>query len=401
MFGRPPTLHLMRISPLLLGLLMVLSILLAHPAQAQTPTEKIREFSLSASGFALRDDVEEGSLPAGRQMSFPLELLAGVDYMVVGFCDAECTDLDLAILDPSGVEIETDFLPDAQPILIVTPEREGRYEVRVDMVECGGGPCLYAVGVLEGDLGEEFGMMGETMEDRFALFRGDLTEEGYAEFGLPETGTLDEGQEIRFSVSLVEGLEFEFVGVCDNDCENLDLVLYDPQGEEVASDLLDDAFPLVAVTPAATGEYRMAARMTICTIEPCAFMVGGFVKGEGIGPGGVPLTGNIVMERTTEGTLEEGDERLKEGEYFDQHTFEAQAGQTIIVDLRSPDFDTFLILESPGGDQERNDDWGDDTMHSHIEMVAPESGTYSVLVTTFIADEVGEYVLQIAVVEGG
>ncbi|MGD8360933.1 MAG: peptidase, partial [Gemmatimonadota bacterium] len=61
---------------------------------------------------------------------------------------------------------------------------------------------------------------------------------------------------------------------------------------------------------------------------------------------------------------------------------------------------TYLILETPAGEQERNDDWGDDTMHSHIELVAPEAGTYSVLVTSFMADEVGEYTLQVAVVAG-
>jgi len=33
-------------------------------------------------------------------------------------------------------------------------------------------------------------------------------------------------------------------------------------------------------------------------------------------------------------------------------------------------------------------------------LVAPASGIYSVLVTTFLAEESGEYTLQIAVVEG-
>ena len=71
------------------------------------------------------------------------------------------------------------------------------------------------------------------------------------------------------------------------------------------------------------------------------------------------------------------------------------------MDVRSPEFDTYLILETPTGDQERNDDWADDTMHSHIELVAPVTGTYSVLVTSFAAGEIGPYTLQIAVVEGG
>jgi len=318
----------------------------------------------------------------------------------VGFCVDDCTNLDLAILGPSGAEMEADRLPDAQPVLIFTPEIRGRYQVQVEMVACSVDPCLYAVGTLEGSRGDDLGPPGETMEDRLNVFRSDLVLEGYTEVGPPETGALDEGQEIRFSVSLMEGADFKFVGVCDNDCENLDLILYDPDGGELASDRLGDPFPLVSFVPTATEEYRLAARMMTCTVEPCGFAVATFVSGEGIGPGGVPLSGTPVMRDTHQGTLEEGDELLEEGEYVDRYTVQARAGQTIIADLRSPDFDTYVILNGPGESWEENDDWADDTMHSHIEMVAPESGTYFVLVTTFLAGETGEYTLQLAVVEG-
>ena len=30
-------------------------------------------------------------------MLFPVELTVGADYMVVGYCDADCTDMDLAV----------------------------------------------------------------------------------------------------------------------------------------------------------------------------------------------------------------------------------------------------------------------------------------------------------------
>ena len=367
---------------------------------AQTPGQKIQEFVATASGYTLRPNPEEGSLQAGRQMAFPAELLVGGDYMVVGFCDDDCTDLDLAVLDPFGEEVESDYLPDSQPVLMVRPEVRGMYQIRVDMVSCAAEPCGFAVGILEGGIRGDPGSLGQDMEDRLSLFRVELTEEGFTEVGSPESGNLDEDQEIRFPVSLVEGLEYKLTGVCDNDCEDLDLVLLNPDEQEVASDLLSDAIPLVTVTPTSSGEYRIAVRMVTCTIEPCGFTVSTFARGGGLGPGGVAITGNIVLEETHQGTLEAGDERLREGEYFDQFSIRAESGQIIIVDLRSPDFDTYLILEGPGAEQERNDDWGDDTMHSHIELVAPDTGTYSVLVTTFLAEEVGEYTLQIAVVEG-
>jgi len=130
-------------------------------------------------------------------------------------------------------------------------------------------------------------------------------------------------------------------------------------------------------------------------------MVGTFARGEGLGPGGEPVSGNVVRAETHQGNLEEGDDQLEEGEFYDEYSIRAQAGQTILLDLRSPDFDTFLILETPSGNWEQNDDWEGDSMHSRIELVAPETGTYAVRVTSFIAGEMGAYTLEVAVAEGG
>jgi hypothetical protein len=380
--------------------MLLLSLLLPHgPAQGQSLSRQMREFASTASGFTLREVLEEGALQAGRQMTFPAELVEGVDYMVVGFCDSSCTDMDLSIADPTGEEIGNDYLPDAQPVLIVTPEMGGMHQIQVEMVSCSSEPCRFAVGILEGELGEGE-PVGEDMEDRLNRFRSELLQEGFTEVGDPEAGSLGQDQEIRFPISLTAGLEYRIAGVCDNDCDDMDLLLFDPSGQEVVSDILVDAVPFLSFAPTATGEYRMAVLMVDCRIEPCGFSVSTFVMGGGVGPGGVPIGGTLVLHETHEGTLEAGDEILEDGKSADRYTVRAEAGQTIIADLRSPDFDTYLILEGPGDTVEENDDWGDDTMHSHLELVAPASGVYSVLVTTFLAEESGEYTLQIAVVEG-
>lgn len=381
--------------------LMVCSLLATPgPGHAQSPRELIRAFAFTASGFELRADVQEGSLQAGGRVSLPTQLRAGVDYMVAGFCDSSCTNLDLSVLDPSGEEVGSDRLPDAQPVLILTPRVGGLHQIEVEMAGCSTEPCRYAVGVLEGGMREEPWPPGEDMHDRLNRFRSELLDAGFTEAGSSEAGSLGQDQEIRFPVSLTEGLEYRLAGVCDNDCGDLDLVLYDPSGEEIASDLLADAIPFLTVTPSATGVYRVAVIMVSCAVEPCGFTLSTFVSGEGIGPGGVPVAGRVVLKETHQGRLETGDEVLEEGEYFDRYTVAAEAGQTVIVDLRSPAFDTYLILDGPEGFREENDDWADDTMHSHIEMVAPADGEYSVLVTTFLAEEVGSYTLEIAVVEG-
>ncbi len=370
------------------------------PAEAQSPPARIRDFASTASGFTLMEDMEEGSLPDGGQIAFPTVLIADVEYMIVGFCDDGCTNMDLTILAPNDEEMESDRLPDPQPVLMLRPVDSGVYHVVVDMVSCSTDPCGFAVGILEGPYRERRGVADPSMEDRLSVFRSDLLEEGFTETGFPAEGTMNQDQEVQIPLTLTEGVEYKLAGVCDDNCENLDMALFDPSGTEVASDSLPDPYPLLTVVPTVSGEYRVAARMVTCKLEPCGFVVSTFVLDEGFGPGGVPLSGEVVFQEAYEGTLENGDDRLKEGNFVDTYTIQAGTGQTIILDLRSPDFDTYLLVRSPGGEQEENDDWGDDTMHSHLEWVAPEGGTYVILVTSFAAEEVGSYTLQIALVDG-
>jgi hypothetical protein len=99
------------------------------------------------------------------------------------------------------------------------------------------------------------------------------------------------------------------------------------------------------------------------------------------------------------GELGLGDDRLPERGLFDAYRVRAAAGQRIIVDLTSHEFDTFLVIESPSGDQETNDDYDMDTGHSHVQWIAPEDGTYKIVVTTFDPTGGGAYLLQLAVAE--
>ena len=49
---------------------------------------------------------------------------------------------------------------------------------------------------------------------------------------------------------VVGGTSYQIVGVCDTDCSDLDLVLYDRDGEPVAEDILPDDVPIIEVTVA-------------------------------------------------------------------------------------------------------------------------------------------------------
>ncbi len=368
---------------------------------AQSPADLIRAFVEETGDLTLVGAVESGALGASRQMTFPVQLESGTNYLIVGFCDDDCTDLDLTLLDPGGDEVESDYMVDAEPVLLFSPSAAGRFQVRVDMVSCSIEPCAYAVGVMVRGSGSALFGFGETMNDRMANFRRSFVDDGYSEMGETESGSMTEGQEMRFPVNLRSGVEYKFVGVCDNDCQDLDLVLFGPDGDRLESDLLTDAYPILEVRAEEGGQYRMAVSMVTCTLDPCLYEVATFARGAGIAAGGMEVTGDIVSGATHRGTLASGDAQLREGEYYDEYTLQAEAGQKIIADLRSSDFDTYLIVETPDGTKERNDDHGGESMHSHLEITASSGGTVSILVTSFSAEATGEYVLQIAVVEGG
>jgi hypothetical protein len=94
-------------------------------------------------------------------------------------------------------------------------------------------------------------------------------------------------------------------------------------------------------------------------------------------------------QRLVTGDLSFSDERLQTGEYVDTIYLNGTAGQKINVTACSADFDTYVILISPGDVQFENDDY----MHSNAEisMTLPETGEYRMLVTSAVPGETGAY----------
>ncbi len=96
-----------------------------------------------------------------------------------------------------------------------------------------------------------------------------------------------------------------------------------------------------------------------------------------------------------QGTLGEGDSSLESGEYYDDYPVEVGAGQEIIAVLASLDFDPYLILISPSGEQTENDDFGSSADVSLLEMPTEEPGTHTLRVTSYEPAEAGGYVLLV------
>ncbi|MEM1391705.1 MAG: PPC domain-containing protein [Cyanobacteria bacterium P01_H01_bin.150] len=86
------------------------------------------------------------SLAHRRSNSIRIRLRAGKSYAIVGVCDRDCRDLDIALYDSAGNRIASDFKNDDTPFITINPNRSGTYRIRVNMARCNNNPCYYGVG---------------------------------------------------------------------------------------------------------------------------------------------------------------------------------------------------------------------------------------------------------------
>ena len=101
----------------------------------------------------------------------------------------------------------------------------------------------------------------------------------------------------------------------------------------------------------------------------------------------------LASEEMISGRLEDGDAVGSErGAFYDEHTLELAEGQLATVRLESADFDPFLVLLSPSGVLQENDDYGDG-YDSRIDLVADEAGSWTIRATAYEAGSSGAYTL--------
>lgn len=94
-----------------------------------------------------------------------------------------------------------------------------------------------------------------------------------------------------------------------------------------------------------------------------------------------------------QGNLDATTSKSIDNRFADFFHIRVDSTEHIIVELLSSDFDTYLILASPSGRLYRNDDHEGSTERSLIDLVARESGTWLIIVTTFNEKEAGVYQL--------
>ncbi|AKG22345.1 hypothetical protein [Calothrix sp. 336/3] len=98
-------------------------------------------------GYELTHEPVINSMNHGYSSYVTVTLRAGVSYGIVGVCDRDCRDLDIALINDRGYAIASDMGNDDIPFIPITPSRTATYRIRVDMSRCHNQPCYYGVGI--------------------------------------------------------------------------------------------------------------------------------------------------------------------------------------------------------------------------------------------------------------
>lgn len=94
----------------------------------------------------------------------------------------------------------------------------------------------------------------------------------------PFFGSLAEGAKETYTLRVQRGETYHILGVCDNDCSDLDIRLLNSSGEVIGEDQLEDDVPIVELVPTITGTVRIEVEMYKCSAEPCFFAVEAYQK---------------------------------------------------------------------------------------------------------------------------
>ena len=86
------------------------------------------------------------------------------------------------------------------------------------------------------------------------------------------SGGLTQNQTATHYVNLTGGIEYGFNAACDQDCTDIDLWIYDENGNLISSDTEMDAVPVVGVIPGYDATFRIDILMFECSNEPLSLI---------------------------------------------------------------------------------------------------------------------------------
>jgi len=96
-------------------------------------------------------------------------------------------------------------------------------------------------------------------------------QQGFQLIGQPYSGSLAQGQSWNVPAQFYAGYDYRVLGVCDRDCADLDLVLFDSAGRQVSQDTTTTSQPVVGVQPSYNDNFTIQVQMYNCSVAPCYY----------------------------------------------------------------------------------------------------------------------------------
>ncbi len=286
-------------------------------------------------------------------------------------------DAYVAVVDPETEEVlAEEYGYQHEPASFLTELGPGTYEVWVSArPESGDGRYRLTVEEAEIQRSEEF-VFGQ----RFFGFLGSAQER------IPG-GSHRRGEPIEFTMDEDATLDVVMRS------EHLDayLVITDSDGRIVTED--DDSgggLDARITWPLEAGDYTLWATSYHGSETGPYFVEASLAEM-------IEGTGEIEMDSTITGSLSQADAQYpqRQGTFVRYYTLEVESEGSVQIDLKSEEFDAYLLLEDEEGRLiEENDDVHMGNTDSRIiRTLAP--GTYRIGVTTFSVGEVGSYTLEV------
>lgn len=109
-----------------------------------------------------------------------------------------------------------------------------------------------------------------------------------------------------------------------------------------------------------------------------------------------PLFSGPIILQVNDRLSPDGPRLQSDGSLYHEYTFDGRAGQTVTITMESTEFDPFLILVGPNGnDLGQNDDISSTIFDSALTLKLPVTGTYTVVANAFDGSGSGRYQITV------
>lgn len=110
------------------------------------------------------------------------------------------------------------------------------------------------------------------VEQQLDALRGEVPAGYESTFG-PELDEMGEGEAIEYDLPVEGDTAYLIVGVCDVDCDDLDLLVTDQNGNEIALDFEPDDYPVLSFVAPRNGTWFLEVSMAGCATDTCVYGV--------------------------------------------------------------------------------------------------------------------------------